>query len=151
MCWFKLATCLDCYLTMCSAGKSHVCVEELYFGSCTDGFLYLVQLGFTSYCIIIMSCNTIHIILIFFKHYWDSAEFSVSWLSLQFPLPSPSTFSILPSALLISARHVAAYYWEMVVLKVVWWCVICLHNSRWLYQIKCFTRLYLCHLSDYLC
>jgi hypothetical protein len=54
---------------MCSAGKSHVCVEELYFGSCTDSFLYLVHLGFTILGITIMSCNSIDIILIFFKRY----------------------------------------------------------------------------------
>ena len=52
----QLATCRDFYWSMCIADKpkSCVCVEEAYFDSCTDGFLYLVQLVFTVYFIIII-------------------------------------------------------------------------------------------------
>jgi hypothetical protein len=90
---------------MCSAGKSHVCFEEVYFGSCTDRFLYLVHFGFTSYCIIIMSCNSNFIILIFLNIIDVVQNLVFHGFSY-----SPLLLVFLLSALLISARHVAAYY-----------------------------------------
>lgn len=84
-----------------------MCVE-VYFGSCTNRFLYLVHLGFSSYCIIIiMSCNSTDIILIFL----NIIAVVQNLVFHDFPYSSPPPLSVfLLSALLISARHVAAYY-----------------------------------------